>query len=108
MKIYKLHPAVIFALNVIVSSVVEYICALVVVLIYGYNQFWNYTALPFNLQGYISLGSSLVFAVLAMIFIYYIYPFCEKFLRRLKAQQISILFWVLLASYAVNLVVSFL
>ncbi len=108
MKQYKLHPTAVFLLNIGVTTVVEYICALVVVLIYGQNSYWNYSALPLNYHGYISLGSSIVFAVLAMIFIYYIYPFCEKFLRPLKARQIRITFWVLFVIYVVNLAASFL
>lgn len=86
---YKLHPITVFTLNAITASVVEYLCALVVVAIYGRNQYWDYSNLPLNFQGYISLGSSLIFAILATFFIYYIYPYCEKFMRRIKNQQMA-------------------
>jgi uncharacterized membrane protein len=103
-KRYKLNPFSLFVLNVVVASVVEYLCAVLIVFVTGNNLFWNYNSVPLNLSGYISLGSSLIFGAVASTFIYYIYPLCQKYLGRVKDRQFNILFWVLYVSYGVDLV----
>lgn len=104
---YRLQPLSAFVLSVIAASIVEYASAMLVVSFEGYNKFWNYSGLPYNLNGHISLRSSVAFGVLACLFIYCAYPFCEKLLARFKNYQIDILFWVLLATYLIDLAFAF-
>lgn len=108
MKRYHLQPISVFALSVVATSLVEYGSALFVVIFDGHNQFWNYSNLPYNINGYVALRSSVAFGVLAVIFIYCVYPYCEKHLRRIKDRHINILFWMLLIAYLVDLASAYL
>lgn len=103
---HKFNPIIIFILNVIITSIIEYFCALMVVNFAGHNQFWDYSNRFMNINGYVCIESSLLFGVASTLFIYYIYPFCEKFLQRVKNRQLNIIFWTLLTCYAVDLVYS--
>jgi uncharacterized membrane protein len=101
-KYYKLNPAAVFLVNVFVTGAVEYFCALFIVMSQGYNRFWNYSTEPFNINGYTCLGVSVLFGILATLFIYYIYPLCERTLGRIKPKYLSVFFWVLLIIYVID------
>lgn len=99
--------AVVFILSTLLSSIVEYLCALSVVIMRGNNQFWDYTNNPFNLNGFISADSSLVFGVLATAFIYFVYPPFEKVFSKISYKWINAIFWVTFISYAADLIYTY-
>lgn len=103
MRHYKLQPLSVFVLSIIAASIVEYASAMLVVIFEGQNKFWNYTNLPYNFDGQISLRTSVAFGILACLFVYGVYPFCEKLLARFKNHQINIIFWILLIAYLIDL-----
>ncbi|MDD2482879.1 MAG: putative ABC transporter permease [Candidatus Shapirobacteria bacterium] len=101
-KKYKLNVFSVFILCTLVSSSVEYLCAAFIVLFYGYNKFWDYSSKPFNLNGYIYLQNMIIFGILTTIFLYFIYPFFNKFLQKLRKHQIDIIFWIFFSSYTLD------
>lgn len=107
-KRFNLQPIVVLALCMIAASIVEYGSALFVTMIDGHNQYWNYINLPYNLNGWVSLRTSLGFGLLSVVFIYVIYPLCEKQFSSAKDKQISILFWVLFVIYCLDLIFTYL
>ena len=100
-KRYKLNLPKVFLLNVLVSGVIEYYCAVIIVMTEGYNEHWNYTSRPLNINGFTCLEATIIFGVLATIFIYFIHPFCEKILHKLSNQQVLIIFLILAISYGI-------
>jgi uncharacterized membrane protein len=105
---HRMHPITVTFLNVIIASVVEYLCAIYLVITFGKNIYWNYSHEPFNINGFICLQNSVLFGIGSTFFIYYIYPFFEKAMSKLKKYQMSIIFWILFLSYTIDLVHSFL
>lgn len=103
-KRHEFGPIEAFVLNVFICGIVEYLCAAFLVQFVGYNQFWDYSNQPFNINGYICLTNSLIFGFCVTIFIYYIYPFCHKAMNVLKTKQINNLFWLLLITYTIDLI----
>lgn len=104
MKRYKLHPVIVFILSTIITSAVEYMCAVFNTLTFGHNPFWDYSDRLLNVNGYICLSNSLLFGVVAMFFIYFILPSFEKALKSLTSSQLNIIFWILLSSYGMDLI----
>lgn len=100
---YRLNPIGVFGLSVIISGIVEYISAALIVAFTGHNAFWNYSSQPFNLNGYIYLEGVLFFGFIATLFVYYVYPSIEKYMNKLKNRQIKIAFWLMFVGYAVDL-----
>lgn len=100
---YKLSPAWIFVLGTAVMMLVEMICGAVIVLVVGYNPFWDYKAAPFNIFGLTCLGNGLLFGVLALMFVYVFYPLFEKFLQALGSKKVNLIFWILAVSYGFDL-----
>lgn len=103
-KKYRLNPIVVLILNIIITGAIEYVCAVAIVLYAGHNRFWNYTNQPFNINGYVCLESAVIFGIAATLFLYLIYPLCDKVLHKLKRWQLDVTFWVLFISYAIDLI----
>lgn len=104
-KKYKLHPLGVFVLNAFVTGVIEYLCALVLVLATGYNRYWNYSNELLNINGYVCLKSAILFGIGATLFVYYIYPTLEKMVNGLQKKQFNAVFWLLFSSYSIDLLV---
>jgi len=100
---YRLSPIGVFVISVIVSAIIEYISAALIVAFTGHNAFWNYSNQPFNLNGYIYLEGVLFFGFIAMLFVYYVYPSIEKYMNMLKNCQIKIAFWLMFVGYGADL-----
>ncbi len=101
-KKYKINPVVTFIVAAVLMAAVEYVCAAVLTLVFGHNYYWDYSNHPFNLRGYICLETSLLFGMLATIFIYYVYPWAEQSLQRMTSRNIRIVFTILAVLYALH------
>lgn len=106
-KARKVNPLTVFVLNIIITGTVEYICAAIVILIFGHLAFWNYSKLPFNINGYVCLESATLFSIMATLFLYFIYPFSERIIQSINRRTISITFWILFIAYITDLLHSF-
>lgn len=100
---YKLHPLSVFVLNALVTGVIEYLCAFVLVLATGRNRYWDYSNEFLNINGYVCLKSAILFGIGATLFVYYIYPTLEKTVNGLQKKQFNAIFWLLFSSYSIDL-----
>lgn len=101
-KKHKAHPTIVLLLNIIIVGIVEYVCAAVIVLFTGHNYFWDYSDQPFNLDGYICLGNTVIFGVAATLFIYFFYPLFKRTIEHFSKQQINAIFWVSIIAYTID------
>ena len=102
-KKYKLNPDAVFLLGMVSTMLVELVCGLVIVCALGSNPFWNYSQLPGNILGQTTLHNGVIFGIAALIFVYGVYPFCEKLLAILNDKKVRWIFWALAISYGVDL-----
>lgn len=105
---HKLKAGAVFVIGMIACSVIEYACAAILVEINGYNKYWDYSERIMNINGYTCLEAGLVFGLLSLLFIYCIYPFSEKVLNNLGSRRVSMMFWLMLIIYALDLAFSYL
>lgn len=103
MKKRKLHPVKVFFLSAFVTGAVEFLCAALLVLLYGRNYYWDYSNRAFNLFGFVCLQGVMLFAIASIIFLYFIYPYCEKLFQKFSRRQVSAIFWVLFIAYLINI-----
>jgi len=103
-KRYKLNPVGSFVLSVFVTGLVEYLCAFCLVVVSGHNEYWDYTGRFLNINGYVCLQSSLIFGLVSICFLYFVYPYYEKFIKRFDEKHFNAIFWVLFVSYAIDLI----
>lgn len=107
-KKYDLSPIGAFVLSCFITGVTEYLSAVTIIMVTGRNAFWDYSSLPFNLNGYIYLEGVLFFGLVATSFVYFAYPWLEKMFNKLKKRRLNTLFWVLFISYVADLSYLFL
>lgn len=100
---HKKHPFTVLAMCSIITGAVEFLCAALLVLLYGKNYYWDYSKMPLNLFGYIHLSGCLAFGAISLIFLYFIYPNWKKIYDRLSDKTVSLVFWLLFILYVINM-----
>ena len=89
------------------GSVVEYVCSWGQEFFFG-SRSWDYSNLPFNLNGRICLLYSVFWGVLGVLWIKDIYPRMAKAILRVPNRAGKILTWALTAFLIFNAAVTFL
>lgn len=87
------------------ASLLEYITGLAMDRIF-HVRYWDYTDWPLNLDGYISLISSLCWGVFSLLLVRLLHPTVEELLALLPTNGAVLLCVVLLAAITVDLVFS--
>lgn len=100
------NPFFVYILNTIAAALVEYLSAVVVVLIYGQNIFWDYSNRILNLNGYICFEAAVLFGLLATMFIYLLYPLTERLYKLLNKRQIQVLLFIISAIFISDIIYS--
>lgn len=100
---HKKHPFTVLAMCSIITGAVEFLCAALLVLLYGKNYYWDYSKMPLNLFGFIHLSGCLAFGAISLIFLYFIYPNWKKIYDRLSDKTVSLVFWLLFILYVINM-----
>lgn len=91
--------------GMIVGSVVEYICSWGQELVFG-SRSWDYSHMPFNLNGRICLLYSILWGVLGLLWIKNIYPRMAKWILKIPNKAGKIVTWVLVVFMVFNSVVT--
>ena len=91
--------------GMIVGSVVEYVCSWGQEALFG-SRSWDYSNIPFNLNGRICLLYSVVWGVLGVLWIKDLYPRMAKWILKIPNKAGKILTWCLTAFLVVNAVVT--
>lgn len=94
-----------FAGGFAVGSVVEYICSWWQEAVFG-SRSWDYSHMPFNLNGRICLLYSVFWGVLGVLWIKTVYPWMAKLILKIPNSIGKVLTWLLTAFLIVNAVVT--
>lgn len=89
----------------IVGSLLEYICSWGQEVTLGVRA-WDYSRLPFNINGRICLYYSLMWGILGVLWIKRIYPLLSIAILKIPNRLGKVLTWVILAFFIVNIIVS--
>ena len=88
-----------------IGSVVEYVCSWGQEALFG-SRSWDYSNIPFNLNGRICLLYSVFWGVLGVLWIKDLYPRMAKWILKIPNRAGKILTWCLVAFLAVNAAVT--
>jgi uncharacterized membrane protein len=100
-------PALIVLLIFVIVCVVEYAGHWILDTFFDFRP-WDYTEKPFNINGRICLEDSLRFVVLGVIELYVVLPLVEGLLDRVSRRQNLVIFSLLVAAFALDIVYSML
>lgn len=91
--------------GMIVGSAVEYICSWGQELVLG-SRSWDYSNMPFNLNGRICLLYSIFWGILGVLWIKNIYPRMAKWILKIPNRAGKIITWLLVAFMIANIVMT--
>lgn len=95
------NPMFSFIGGFLIGSVIEYLCSWVQETVFGSTS-WDYSAMPFNLNGRICLVYSLFWGVLGILWIKEFYPRAAKWILKIPNKIGKPLTWVLLVFMIFN------
>lgn len=90
-----------FAGGMLVGSAVEYVCSWGQEMIFG-TRSWDYSQMPFNINGRICLLYSIFWGLLGVFWIKDLYPRMAKLILKLPNLAGKIITWVLVAFFVFN------
>ena len=99
------HIVPLFFLGALLATVLEFAAHLLIQIIFG-ERIWDYSNVPFNLDGRISLYSSIGFGVAAVLLVHFIHPFLEKKFDRLPKKVNIVVAIVVIAVLLVDIITS--
>lgn len=99
--------AVSFFGGMLVGSVVEYLCSYFQELSFG-SRSWDYSGMPFNINGRICLLYSIIWGILGVIWIKKIYPFLSKLIHMIPNKAGKVITWFMFAFFVINSVMTVL
>ena len=99
------NPIFSFIGGFLVGSVIEYLCSWFQETVFGSTS-WDYSNMPFNLNGRICLLYSIFWGVLGVLWIKEIYPRMAKWILKIPNKVGKPLTWVLLAFMIFNSVMT--
>jgi uncharacterized membrane protein len=93
MRRYLRNPVTLFIGSVLVMTFFEFISHWLFQMLLGI-QFWDYSNKPFNIEGRVSLDSSIGFGVAAVLLVYVIHPWILRLLSKIS-KRLSIVLAIL-------------
>ena len=103
---FKKSPVLLYTLSVLLMSVMEYVAGILTVDVLHIRS-WNYSNMPYNLNGHIALQISLGWGVLAMIIVYVVHPPLERFIYKINPVRAAFLSWTFFIFVIMSLVLKY-
>ncbi|MBE6550832.1 MAG: hypothetical protein E7665_01720 [Ruminococcaceae bacterium] len=94
-----------FGGGMIVGSAVEYVCSFLQELAFG-SRSWDYSEMPFNINGRICLLYSVFWGILGAFWIKSVYPRMAKLILKLPDKAGKIIIWILVVFLIINAIVT--
>lgn len=95
----------IFFVGTFLGGAYEYMCSVLSELVFG-KVFWDYSSIPFNLDGRVNLLYCFFWGIAAVIWIKGLYPHLSGYIEKIPKLPGYILTWILVVFMSVNMLVS--
>ena len=104
---YDKDPLNLYILFVLYASIAEYFTSFIMEKLFGF-RWWDYSHEKFNLNGRISLFTSLLFGIFGVIFVYFAGPALFNFLHNFSNQTLVIISLIIFIIYIVDNIITFI
>lgn len=95
----------IFVGGALMGGVYEYMCSVVTEKLFG-KVFWDYSKIPFNLNGRINLLYCVFWGIAAVVWVKEVYPRLSALIEKIPMKVGKVLTWVLVVLLAVDVALS--
>lgn len=95
----------IFTFGSIMGGAFEYVCSVFTEVFFG-TIFWDYSHLPFNINGRINLLFCLFWGVAALVFIKYLYPVLSKLIESIPKRVGVVTTYILFGLFLIDVLIT--
>ncbi|MGN0318426.1 MAG: hypothetical protein ACI4E1_10905 [Lachnospira sp.] len=95
----------IFVVGTFLGGAYEYICSVFTEKVFG-KVFWDYSGIPFNLNGRINLLYCFFWGIAAVVWIKKLYPVLSRLIEKVPVRVGKLLTWITVIFMCVNMIVS--
>lgn len=99
------NPLIIFAGGFVLGGVYEYSCSVFTEYVFG-TVFWDYSHLPYNINGRVNLLFCVYWGVAAIAWVKLIYPAASFLLEKIPPVAGKIMTWIIVVFMVLNMAVS--
>lgn len=103
---YQNDIIVLFVMSVLVCSVIEYLTSYIMEKLF-HARWWDYSKIPFNINGRICIPYSIIFGVLSLLLVEFINPFIVNMLITIPKIALITGGIILFILFAIDVIVSF-
>lgn len=100
---YKKYPVVVFMGSFVFCTLIEYFTGVYLEVTKG-RTWWTYKDLPFNIDGKISLLSSIFFGLAGILLIYFLAPRLKILFSKLNYKKAAIIILFLMALFTIDFI----
>ena len=94
-----------FLTGTFLGGAYEYLCSVLGEVVFG-KVFWDYSQMPFNLNGRINLLYCFFWGIAAVVWFRKIYPFLSNFIEKLPITFGTVLTWIFVVFMTLNMLMS--
>ena len=105
MKPVKKHPVLLFFLCALVTGIVEYMIGYIGIRYFD-MRLWDYRGLLWNINGIICFRSVVSFAIMGLVFHYWLEPAGSRIVQKLPSGTVRMVCLVLLLTFLVDCILS--
>ena len=103
---YLNDPVVLFVMSIFICSILEYFTSWLMEKLFK-ARWWDYSHKKFNLNGRVCLSNVIGFGLGSLIIMYLVQPILMKVIKFINPVVLSILFWLFITLFLLDLIVSF-
>ena len=100
---YKNYPIIVFMGSFVFCTIIEYITSWYLET-YKLDVWWDYTDIPFNIEGRICLLASVFFGILGLAGIYVIFPKIRKIFEKFEFKKMCIFILILGSLFIIDFI----
>ena len=102
----KGNPWLIFLLGMLGATAIEYICGYINANVL-HVRYWDYSNVPFNINGHVCLLCSLVWGIFSILLVKYLHGWVEHALATIPKYYANLLYLLLVAIFTIDTIASF-
>lgn len=101
----NITPIIVFIAILIIASSIEYFASFIMELLF-HKRWWDYSYDILNINGRVSLRNSSILAFGAMVLLYGVHPFLDKYYNKIKANIMNNIAKVIIIVMIIDLVIT--
>ena len=99
---YRKHPVLIFILSFFITGILEYICGFLLLKFLNL-RLWDYHNWFLNINGFVSLFSSIGFAIGGLIIIYGLLPLIKMIIKKINNKYLNVIISILNSLFTIDI-----